>query len=163
MAKILETDEMFFKDFEPKQEHRFKMYINGIPSYIIESSDYPKMDFDTVSLPHINTTRKLAGKGTWQPITITLLDPISPSGAQAAIEWQRLCYESITGRAGYSSMYKKELRLEVLGPVGDVVSEWRIVGAFIKSVDYGKGDWNSTNTVNKIPITIEFDYAVLEY
>ena len=62
---------------------------------------------------------------------MTLFDPITPSGAQAVMEWVRLHHESVTGRDGYSDFYKKDLTINVLGPVGDVVSEWIIKGALI--------------------------------
>ena len=66
-----------------------------------------------------------------QDMDMTLYDPITPSGAQAVMEWARLSYESVTGRAGYSDFYKKRpSTLDVLGPVGDIVSQWVIQGAF---------------------------------
>jgi hypothetical protein len=43
--------------------------------------------------------------------SMTLYDAIVPSGAQAVMEWVRLHHESATGRDGYSSFYKKEIRL----------------------------------------------------
>ena len=48
---------------------------------------------------------------------VTLYDPIVPSGAQSVIEWIRLHHESVTGRDGYSDMYKKDITFNVLGPV----------------------------------------------
>jgi hypothetical protein len=47
------------------------------------------------------------------------------------MEWVRLHHESVTGRDGYSDFYKKDLTFNVLGPVGDIVSEWVIKGALI--------------------------------
>ena len=93
---------------------------------------------------------------------MTLYDPITPSGAQAVMEWARLSYESVTGRAGYSDFYKKDLTLNVLGPVGDVVSEWIIKGAFIKTMSQGDFDWTSSDAV-ELSITVAMDYCVLNY
>jgi hypothetical protein len=58
------------------------------------------------------------------------------------MEWVRLHHESVTGRDGYSDFYKKDLTFNVLGPVGDVVSEWIIKGAMI----------TETNLVNMVGI-----------
>jgi hypothetical protein len=162
MAKILEPDEMFFKEFEPKLQNRFIMYISGIPSYVVKASDRPKLAFNTIVMDHINTKRKLLGKGDWQDISITLYDPINPSGAQTAIEWIRLGYESVTGRAGYADFYKKEVTLNMLGPVGDVVEEWKLKGAFVSNADWGSLDWSNAEPTN-ITLVISYDYAVLEF
>jgi hypothetical protein len=93
---------------------------------------------------------------------MTLYDPITPSGAQKVMDWARLSYESVTGRAGYSDFYKKDLTLNVLGPVGDIVSEWVIKGAFITSMSQGDFDW-SNSEVAELTITVDMDYCVLNY
>jgi hypothetical protein len=46
------------------------------------------------------------------------------------MEWVRLSHESVTGRDGYSDFYKKDIRFNALGPVGDVVEEWICKGAY---------------------------------
>ena len=100
MADILTTDEIFFKTFEPKTKNRFIMYIDGIESYFVKTANRPQITFEEIELNHINVKRYLKGKGTWEPLEITLYDPIVPSGAQAVMEWVRLHHESVTGRDG---------------------------------------------------------------
>ena len=92
-----------------------------------------------------------------------LFDPITPSGAQAVMEWVRLHYESVTGRAGYSDFYKKDLTIDVLGPVGDVVSEWIIKGAFIKDGSFADMNWDTDGEAQNIDLTIGMDYCVLNF
>ena len=92
----------------------------------------------------------------------TLYDPVTPSGAQSVMEWARLAHESVTGRDGYSDFYKKDLVLNVLGPVGDVVSEWIIKGAYAKTANFGAYDWSNEAAVS-IDLTIAMDYCVLNY
>jgi hypothetical protein len=65
------------------------------------------------------------------------------------MEWARLAHESVTGRDGYSDFYKKDLRMNILGPVGDVVGEWIIKGAFVKSANFGEYDWSSGEAAAK--------------
>ena len=48
------------------------------------------------------------------------------------MEWVRLSHESVTGRDGYSDFYKKDIRFNALGPVGDIVEEWALKGAYIQ-------------------------------
>jgi len=123
---ILDANEIFFTAFEPKQANRFILYMDGVPSYIVKGVNAVTVTQGEVVLNHINVYRKVKGKTTWGDIQMTLFDPITPSGAQSVMEWVRLHHESVTGRDGYSDFYKKDLVLDVLGPVGDVVSEWII-------------------------------------
>ena len=103
---ILDPNEIFFTAFEPKQANRFIMYVDGFPSYIIKAISAVTFEQGEVVLNHINVYTKVKGKTKWSDLTMTLFDPITPSGAQATMEWLRLHHESVTGRDGYSDMYK---------------------------------------------------------
>jgi hypothetical protein len=118
---------------------------------------------EEIILNHINVYRKVKGKTVWSDITMTLFDPITPSGAQAVMEWVRLGHESVTGRDGYSDFYKKDLTIDILGPVGDVVSEWVIKGAFIKSAKFADMNWDTGAEAQNISLTIGMDYCVLNF
>ena len=154
---------MFFTAFEPKVQNRFIMYVDGFPSYIIKSVGGMGFDQGEITLNHINTYRKVKGKLRWNDITLSLYDPITPSGAQAVMEWTRLHHESVTGRDGYSDFYKKDLTIDVLGPVGDIVSEWIIKGAFIKSAEFGEYNWDNDTAAQSLDLTVGMDYCVLNF
>ena len=134
----------------------------GIQGFMVKNAKAPVFQDNTVKLDHINSYRKIRGKREWQDMNMVLYDPITPSGAQAVMEWARLSYESVTGRAGYSDFYKKNLQLDVLGPVGDIVSQWIIQGAFIVNADFGQYDW-ATDAVVDLSITVAMDYCVLNF
>ena len=93
---------------------------------------------------------------------ITLYDPIVPSAASAVIEWVRLHHESATGRDGYQDFYKKNITFQVLGPVGDIVEEWTLKGAWIQTANFGDLDFNSSDP-NEIILTLRYDYAILQF
>ena len=160
---VLDPNEIFFTAFEPKQANRFIMYVDGIPSYMIKEVGELKVENGEVVLNHINVQRKVKGKSTWGDVSMTLFDPITPSGAQAVMEWVRLHHESVTGRDGYSDFYKKDVTINVLGPVGDVVSEWIIKGAFIKDAAFTGYNWDTENQAQTIAITLGMDYCVLNF
>ena len=160
---ILNTNEIMFTAFEPKLQNRFIMYIDGIPAFLVKKISRPNIQFGEVTLDHINVKRKIKGKADWQNVTATLYDPVTPSGAQAVMEWVRLSHESVTGRDGYSDFYKKDLTIDVLGPVGDIVSEWIVKGAFIKDASFGDFNWDEDTTAMNIELTIGMDYCVLNF
>ena len=159
---IQDVNEMMFTAFEPKLQNRFIMFIDGIPAYLIKKIARPNITFGEVVLDHINVKRKIKGKANWDNITCDLYDPVTPSGAQAVMEWVRLSHESVTGRDGYSDFYKKDVRIYTLGPVGDVVEEWICIGAYVKQANFGDFDWSS-DTPAEITVTIRMDYAILNY
>ena len=162
MAEVLEFNDMFYTNFEPKMKNRYIMEIDGIQSYLIKTANRPSITFEPVVLDHINVKRKLKGKGEWQDIEITLYDPIVPSGAQQVMEWVRTSHESITGRDGYADFYKKDIDIYMLGPVGDKIENWKLKGAFINSAVFNDLDWAS-NDPSEITLTLSYDYAILEY
>jgi len=149
-------------DWEPKYTNRFIMYIGDIPTYIIKAAARPSLTNGEVILDHINVERKLKGKTRWQDISITLYDPIVPSGAQSVMEWVRLHHESLTGRDGYSTQYKKDIRFNSLSPTGEIIEEWLLKGAFIADSNFGTIDWSTEESV-QIELTLKYDYAVLEF
>jgi hypothetical protein len=139
------------------------MYVNGIPSYIIKAVSGMGFAQDEIILNHINIYRKIKGKLKWNDLSLTLFDPITPSGAQAVMEWVRLHHESVTGRDGYSDFYKKDVKIEILGPVGDIVSEWIIKGAFIKSAEFGEYNWDNEAAAQNLTLALGMDYCILNY
>ena len=160
---VLNPNEIMFTAFEPKVQNRFIMYIDGIPAYLIKKASAPGFDAGEVTLDHINVYRKVKGTVKWDPMDLELYDPITPSGAQSVMEWARLAHESVTGRDGYSDFYKKDLTLNILGPVGDVVGEWIIKGAFVKTANFGEYDWSSGDAAISLSVTVAMDYCVLNF
>ena len=162
MAEVLEFNEMFYTNFEPKMKNRFIMNIDGIDSYLIKTANRPTISLDPVTLDLFYVKRKLKGKGEWQDVEITLYDPIVPSGAQQVMEWVRTSHESLTGRDGYADFYKKDVNFFMLGPVGDKIEQWTLKGAFINSAAFNDLDWAS-NDPAEITLTLSYDYAILEF
>jgi len=148
--------------WEPKKAHQFIMSVDGIPAYLIKASAKPSVANGEITLDHINVQRYVKGKTVWNTISVTLYDAIVPSGAQAVMEWVRLHHESATGRDGYSSYYKKEVRLKQLSPLGEVIEEWTLNGTYIVDANFGSLDWSTEDVVN-IELTLRYDWARLEF
>ena len=161
-GELLEPNQIMFTNWEPKLKNRFIMNIEGINAYLVKGMSRPSLESEEVILEHMNVTRYVKGKSRWQPIDITLYDPIVPSAAQQVIEWIRLSHESVTGRDGYSDFYKKNITFNLVGPVGDVVEEWELVGAYIQSANFGDLSFEDSTPV-EITCTLRYDYAVLKF
>lgn len=162
MANLVSENEMFFTQFESKMKNRMVMYVDGLPSYICRKVTRPTYTAEAKEMPHINLVRYTKGRSKWGTVQLSLYDPIAPSGAQAVMEWVRLHHESVTGRDGYMDFYKKDITINMLGPVGDKVEEWILKGCIITEASFGDADW-STDDLAEISLTIQPDYCILNY
>ena len=158
----LDPSEIMFTPFEPKTKNRFIMYIEGVPAYLIKTANRPQIQFEEIVLDHINVKRYVKGKAGWETLEFTMYDPVVPSAAQAVMEWVRLAHESVTGRDGYSDFYKKDVDIQILGPVGDIVEQWKLKGTWIQAANFNDMDFASSDPV-EISLTLRYDYAILEF
>lgn len=162
MAELIDLTAELQKHYEPKRKNRWILEIDGIPTYMMKTAKRPGWTTDEHVIDYLNFKTYFAGKQTFDDMSMTLYDPIAPSGTQALQEWMRLTYEAMTGRAGYASMYKKVLTLKMLDPLGAVVEKWRIEGAWIKQFNPGDLDYTGADPI-EIQITIRYDRAVQEF
>lgn len=159
---ILDPNELDNTIFEPILQHRFIMYIDGIPSYMIKAVNGLGFEDSEVIIDHINTYFKTRGKRRYKDLTLSLYNPVAPSGAQSVSEWSNLAYEVVSGRSGYSDFFWRDLTIHILDPVGSVVSEWIIKKAFIKDVTFGEYDW-AAEAYTTIQMTIGNSAQILNY
>ena len=162
IGELIEPNDLMFRNWEPKLKNRFIMNIDGINAYLIKAINRPTIEAEEVELRHMNVSRYVKGKTTWSTLDITLYDPIVPSAAQQVIEWIRLGHESVTGRDGYSYFYKKNVTFNLLGPVGDLVEEWELIGAFPLTTNFGELSFEDSTPV-EITVTLRYDYAILKF
>jgi hypothetical protein len=50
----------------------------------------------------------------------------------------------------------------MLGPVGDIVEEWKLVGTYIETANFGDLDYASSDPA-EISLTLKYDYAILQF
>ncbi len=162
MAETLDVTSMLPNAFEPKKKNRWVLMIEGIDAYIIKTAARPTMTTDAIEVPFINSRRYVAGLTKFGTMAITLHDPIAPSGAQQVMEWVRLHFESVSGRAGYADFYKRDIQLKLLDPVGTVVELWDIKGALITEANFGELTYEAGDLA-EISLTVQIDNAVLQF
>lgn len=163
MAETLSVPEMLPTKFEPLTKRRFLLAIEGIDAFLIKTAARPTWNTEEVTIPFINSTRYIAGKTTFDTISVTLHDSIGPSGAQQVMEWIRLCFESVSGRGGYADFYKRDIQIKLLDPVGTVIQLWDIKGAFITSANFGDLSYEDATGLAEVSLTIRFDNVTLQY
>ena len=162
MAETLSVTDLLPNKFEPKRDYRWVLAIEGIDSFLISKTKRPDFKLGETKIDFINSYRYVGGKLDMGDLSVTLHDPIAPSGAQQVMEWIRTHYESVSGRAGYADFYKRDIQLKLLDPVGTVVELWDIKGGFLTSATFGSLDYGGEG-IMMIDLTIRFDNCVLQF
>ena len=162
MAETLPVTDMLPNKFEPKRKFRWVFAIEGIDAFLMKTASRPTITTEEMEIPFMNSTRYVAGKSKFETLSVTLHDPIAPSGAQQVMEWIRTHFESVSGRAGYADFYKRDCQLKLLDPVGTVVELWDIKGAFLTNATFGDLDYGASDPT-EISLTVRFDNCVLQY
>jgi len=162
MARAIPVGDMNPAKFQPKAKRQFLLAIEGLDAFLVKTASRPSYTTEEVPINWINSTRYVAGKTTFGTMTVTLHDPVAPSGAQQVMEWIRLHYESVSGRAGYADFYKRDIQLRMTDPVGTIIELWDIKGAFITEANFNDVTYEGSDLV-EISLTIRFDNAVLQY
>jgi hypothetical protein len=161
MPEILETSQLLAHLYEPKRKFRWLLSWQGLDAFVLKTCQRPQITFEESVIDYINTKRYVAGKGAWNPIQVTMNDPVSPSAARKVFDWVRLVYEPKSGRMGYATIYKKTVQLKLLDPAGSVVEIWTLTGTWPQDVNFGDLDMASSDLV-EIACTLRFDNAHLE-
>jgi hypothetical protein len=126
----------------------------------------PNITFEPVTLHRYNSTAYIAGKYSWEPISVTLEDDITGLATkvvEAQLETQqRIIGSDLDGRwlntAATGSDYKFGAQIDQLDGDEGVVSLWILEGCWISGADYGDRDYSASEAAT-VTISITFDHA----
>lgn len=165
-------------NFEPQRTNNFEVQIidldtldhagktfSGISSSIklaVDKHSIPKFTVSVLKIKRGNTQVKYAGTPEYGSGSMTLNDYIGLEVAGKIAAWQNLVYDPETEEVGLATSYKKRIILREMSPSYEIIRKWEIIGAFPTSVDLGDFN-NSDNSVRKITVALEYDYARLVY
>lgn len=161
-------------NIEPKRGFRFQMYLPGVPgstdvaTYLVRTAAKPNFQMDGQGeVKYVQHTFKYPGRVTWQPIEVTILDPMTPDSAAKLV--------NILAESGYTaprteadalrSMSKKSanaamggVKLAEINADGNQISEWTLWNAFFTAVNFGQLGYDSDEIV-EYTLNIDYDYA----
>lgn len=128
--------------FEPMRENR---YLVTFPDEFQINNTFVK----STSRPSIQVHD---GIGIWDDIEFKLYDPICPSIQQSL--FGLIISNDINSN-------EHEIKLQMLDPVGNIVSEWIVYG-FIKEINFGELDYRSDNET-ELKMKIGVNRAILNF
>lgn len=158
---------------QPKLAYRFRVVLDGfgartagekepleLTSQVV-SVGRPALTHDDVIIDVYNSRIFLAGKHTWDPITLTVRDDVTGNVAKAiAAQLQlQMDHANQTGqRAGV--MYKFTMAIENLDGSANATTldKWELGGCYIQNVNYGENNYATSDPL-QITMTIKYDNA----
>ena len=154
----------------PKLQYRFRVNLydfgrnNGSTTDITQnviSVTRPSLTHDEITLDAYNSRAYLAGKHTWEPITLTLRDDINGAVTKhVASQLQKQLNQGLQSAPTAGRDYKFGMVIEQLdgSQPGLVLESWSLNGCFIQNANYGENNY-ATSDVMQITLQIRFDAA----
>ena len=124
----------------------------------------PTLSFEEVQLDRYNSRAWIAGKHTFEPVTLTLEDDITGTASQVVQEqlqkqqWLIGAEGQFLASAGEGAAYKFVTYLDLLDGNDQVVEKWTLEGCWFQNVDYTDLDFAASESV-QITTTIRYDHA----
>lgn len=162
MVTTLGVEDMLTTKFQTIGKRHFILAIEGIDSFLVKTASRPTVTTEEVAIPWMGSTRYIAGRTTFNTMTVTLHEAIAPAASQQVNEWLRLCFEPVSGRGGYADFYKRDIQLKMVDPVGSVIQWWDIKGAWITEANFGDLTYEGSEQV-EISLTLRYDIAFQQF
>ena len=157
----------------PKLQYRFRVILENfgvstprseLTKQVIDVTR-PNLTFDDVTLDVYNSRVYLAGKHTWEAITLNLRDDVNNSVSKLVgeqVQKQFDFFEQASAASGID--YKFTSRIEMLdggngASVPGVLETWELYGSYIQSVNYNTLAYATSEPVT-ITLSIRYDNAV---
>ena len=157
----------------PKLQYRFRVILENfgvstprseITKQVMDVTR-PNLTFDNVTLDVYNSRVYVAGKHTWEPITLTLRDDVNNSVSKLVgeqIQKQFDFFEQSSAASGID--YKFTSRIEMLdggngASTPGILETWELYGSYVESVNYNTLAYNTSDPAT-ITLSIRYDYAV---
>jgi len=157
----------------PKLQYRFRVSLENfgistptteLTKQVIDASR-PTISFENQELHVYNSKVNIAGKHSWNEITVNLRDDVNGNVTKLVGEQLQKQFDFFEQASAASGIdYKLTQRLEILdGGNGvnapNVLETWEIYGAYLTSVDYGSVAYASSDPVT-VALTIMYDNAI---
>lgn len=157
----------------PKLQYRFRVNLINFGTQAtavdvtqnVVSVSRPSLTHDEIIVDSYNSKAYLAGKHTWDALTLTLRDDMNNKVTSAvAAQLQKQMNQSTqkvpssTGVAGVN--YKFGMTIEQLdgSDATTVLETWTVAGCFITNANYNENNY-ATSDVMQITLSIRFDSA----
>lgn len=153
---------------QPKLSYRFRVFLNEfgagenleLTSQVVSVSR-PSLTHDDVVVDVYNSRIFLAGKHTWDAITLTVRDDVTGLVARAiAAQMQKQVDHANQSSTKAGGGYKFGMSIQNLdgSQPAEILDSWQLAGCYIQNVNYGENNYATSDPL-QITIAIKFDNA----
>ena len=157
----------------PKLQYRFRVILENfgvstprseLTKQVVDVTR-PDLSFDQITLDVYNSRVYMAGKHTWNPITLNLRDDVNNAVSKLVGEQVQKQFDFFQQASAASGIdYKFTARTEVLdGGQGasepTVLETFELYGAYVESVNYNTLAYNTSDPAT-ISLSIRYDNAI---
>ena len=162
---------------EPKRQYKFILNISGIPAYVIKPTDRPTGTVGEATHEFLIHQFKFPGKVTYNPINVTMVDPIDPDMSKKLLAFVRNAGYVYPGDFSPSpsdpNYYRKSLgkanmidqigqvTIDTMNTEGETIETWKLNNVWVKSVTYNQLTYGSEDLV-ELGLELSYDWAELE-
>jgi hypothetical protein len=153
---------------QPKLSYRFRVFLNEFGSgenleltSQVVSVSRPSLTHDDVVIDVYNSRINLAGKHTWDAITLTVRDDVTGLVARAiAAQMQKQVDHANQSSIKAGGGYKFGMSIQNLdgSQPANILDSWQLGGCYIQNVNYGENNYASSDPL-QITIAIKYDNA----
>jgi len=155
---------------QPKLAYRFRVTFNTFGNGVdnlqltsqVISASRPSLTHDDIVVDVYNSRINLAGKHTWDPITVTVRDDVTGKVAKTiAAQMQKQVDHANQASTKSGSGYKFDMWIENLDGTSDnpvVLDGWHLGGCYVQNVNYGENNYATSDPL-QITIAIKYDNA----
>lgn len=157
----------------PKLQYRFRVLFEnfGVSKPTTELTKQvmdiqrPTVDFDDITLDVYNSKVRLAGRHTWQDITVQLRDDAAGNVSKLVgeqLQRQFNFFEQASAASGIDYKFKTKFEMLDGGNGTDeptVLETWELYGCFIQNVNYNQLAYNTSEPAT-ITMALRFDNAL---
>ena len=157
----------------PKLQYRFRLVLENFGvstprseiTKQVQDVTRPSVSFDDITLDVYNSRVYMAGKHTWEPITINLRDDVNNSVSKLCGEQIQKQYDFFEQSSAASGIdYKFQSRIEILdGGNGaneaNVLETFELYGCYVQNINYNTLAYATSDPV-LITLTVKYDKAI---
>ena len=157
----------------PKLQYRFRLVLENFGvstprseiTKQVQDVTRPSVSFDDITLDVYNSRVYMAGKHTWEPITINLRDDVNNSVSKLCGEQIQKQYDFFEQSSAASGIdYKFQSRIEILdGGNGaneaNVLETFELYDCYVQNINYNTLAYATSDPV-LITLTVKYDNAI---